>query len=103
MESVTSKASRALAASLSASCCMVCSMSVSPITALPSNMVMQMREESRASFEAWSLKREEELFEAARVGDEGCECGGIYWDWSKRIGCYWACHVNLDMWLVVIN
>lgn len=36
--SVTSKESSALAAKSSASCCMFCSMSVSPITAFPSSI-----------------------------------------------------------------
>ena len=38
--SVTSKKSRAFAAKSRASCCMVCSISVSPMTALPSSMMI---------------------------------------------------------------
>lgn len=60
VESVTSKASRALAARLSASCCMVCSMSVSPITAFPSNMVLEIdkqAEDPLKSTKRWAKKR----------------------------------------------
>jgi len=58
MASVTSKTSRALEAKSMASCCMVWSMSVSPITALPSSMMNQCKNflTKQKSWKWWSLK-----------------------------------------------